>query len=63
MYSPVTILVSDLAIPTQINAPRQRGVDPGRFQTSKLVQKLEEEFQIECEPVVRSFWNNEAGER
>ncbi|KAL7415766.1 muts domain V-domain-containing protein [Mrakia frigida] len=68
LHPPTLILVTDTALPTpdQPGAHRNRlsGIASGRpVQPTLLVQSLMEGWQdVECVPISRKYWNDEAGE-
>lgn len=54
LYRPKTVLVTD----TQVTR-----VSMGARKTdSKMVEKIEKEFQLKCEAVARSHWSADNGE-
>jgi hypothetical protein len=59
MYHPSTILVSDTALPAVAGAGTMR---KSTRDISKLVESLEDTFNVECEGITRAHWNRDQGE-
>ena len=68
LHPPTLILVTDTALPTPdqpgVHRNRLSGIASGRpVQPTLLVQSLMEGWQdVECVPISRRYWNDEAGE-